>query len=379
MLKLLLANLKMTFRNKQALFWTLLFPCMFIIIFGLFNFEEMGNAKYALIDKANSDISKQFKEGFGQIEFFEVDEEITDKDSAEKKLKDGDINFTIILPADFKIESKAPENLSQESIPTEQKTATEASKIGTVEIYYDQSNISLNQIIFSVVEKFLDKMNMEIVEAPSMFTYKAEAIQSKNIKYIDILVPGILGMAVMTAALYGISGEITRYREQKLLKRLQATPLKVRNFLSAHVLSYLILNIIQITLILLIAKIFFDVNVYGSYFLIYALCILGSLIFLNIGFAIAGYAKSTNSAEALSQVISLPMMFLSGVFFSTEALPSAVAKVVDYLPLTPLIEALRRVSIDEMGLFDVWPQVLFMLAWIVISFLFAWRMFSFSR
>ena len=358
MLKLLLANLKMTFRNKQALFWTLLFPCMFIIIFGLFDFEEMGNAKYALIDKADSEVSRQFREGFEQIEFFKADEEITDEDSAEEKLRDGDIDFTIVLPEDFTMET---------------------SEVRTVKVYYDQSNISLNQIIFSVVEKFLDKMNMEIVKAPLVFAYEAEAIQSKNIKYIDILVPGILGMAVMTAAIYGISGEITRYREQRLLKRLQATPLKVRNFLSAHVFSYLILNIIQVTLILLIAKIFFDVNVYGSYFLIYALCILGGLIFLNIGFAIAGYAKSTNSAEALSQVISLPMMFLSGVFFSTEALPGAVAKVVDYLPLTPLIEALRKISIDEMGLFDVWPQVLFMLGWIVISFLLAWRTFSFSR
>jgi len=162
------------------------------------------------------------------------------------------------------------------------------------------------------------------------------------------------------------------------LKRLSATPLKVRNFLMAEVFSYLFLNIIQISLIILLARIAFDVKVYGDYFLIYLICIIGSVIFLNLGFAVAGYAKNTKTAESLSQVVTMPMMFFSGVFFSTEALPKIVGKVVEYLPLTPMVEALRKISINAGSFQDIWKQLAFMGIWIVISFLIAWRTFRFK-
>jgi len=182
----------------------------------------------------------------------------------------------------------------------------------------------------------------------------------------------------MMSAIIGIATGITRYRERKLLKRLSATPLKVRDFLMAEVLNYLVLNIVQITLIILLAKFAFDVHVYGNYLIIYAVCIFGSLIFLNIGFAIAGYSKNTKTAESLSQVIAMPMMFLSGVFFPAEALPKVIGSIVEFLPLTPMIEALRKVSIGGEGITDIWIQLAFMAGWIVISFLLAWRTFKFK-
>jgi ABC-2 type transport system permease protein len=190
--------------------------------------------------------------------------------------------------------------------------------------------------------------------------------------------PGILGMAIMTSAVIVISAGITRYREQKLLKRLSATPLKVRNFLMAEVLSYLVLTMLQITLIILFAKIAFDVTVYGSYFNLYVVCIFGAVIFLNLGFAVAGYSKNTKTAEALSQVITMPMMFFSGVFFSTETLPKVVAKIVGFLPLTPMIDALRKISIDAEGWSAIAPKLAFMAGWVVVSFLLAWRSFRFK-
>jgi ABC-2 type transport system permease protein len=138
------------------------------------------------------------------------------------------------------------------------------------------------------------------------------------------------------------------------------------------------LNLIQITLIILVAQQVFDVNVYGNIFLIYGICIVGSLIFLNLGFAVAGYAKNTKTAESLSQVITMPMMFFSGVFFSPEALPAIVGKIVKFLPLTPMIEALRAVSVNGEVLKDIWTQLAFMAGWIILSFLIAWKVFKFK-
>jgi len=378
MWKLVWANIKMTIRDKQAVFWSLIFPLMFIVIFGLFDFEKMGDAKYIVYDNADSEISRQFIDGFEKIDFLKKQEGGISLNEAKTELKDGNIDFIIVIPEDFKIIQLEFEQAPGDIPPTTEMADVELPKPGAIKVYYDESNITANQVAFSVVDKFIDQMNLGVANAPILFTYETESVQAKDIGYIDVIMPGILGMAIMMSAIIGIATGITRYRERKLLKRLSATPLKVRDFLMAEVLNYLVLNIVQITLIILLAKFAFDVHVYGNYLIIYAVCIFGSLIFLNIGFAIAGYSKNTKTAESLSQVIAMPMMFLSGVFFPAEALPKVIGSIVEFLPLTPMIEALRKVSIGGEGITDIWIQLAFMAGWIVISFLLAWRTFKFK-
>jgi ABC-2 type transport system permease protein len=105
---------------------------------------------------------------------------------------------------------------------------------------------------------------------------------------------------------------------------------------------------------------------------------LGGLIFLNLGFAVGGYAKSVQTAASVAQVVTMPMMFLSGTFFSVETLPTFLQKVVQFLPLTPMIAAIRKVSIDAGGWADIWQKLAFMGAWVLASFLIAWRSFRFK-
>jgi ABC-2 type transport system permease protein len=354
----------MTTRDKQALFWSLAFPMMFIIIFGLFDFTKMGDAKYVIFNESNTPISSSFQDGLKKITFLKEQTAPATLDEAKKQLKNGDVDLIVYIPADFKL--------------PDMPITADTPKPSPVELYYSESNTTINQVALSVVDKFVDQMNMQVSQAPAIFSYQAQGVQAKNIKYIDILMPGILAMSIMTSAVIGISTGISRYREQKLLKRLSATPLKVRNFLMAEVLSYLIMNIVQITLIVLLARIAFGVKVYGSYPLIYLISIFGSVIFLNLGFAVAGYAKNTKTAEALSQVVTMPMMFFSGVFFSTEALPKIISKTVEYLPLTPMIEALRKVSVNGEGIQTFLPQLAFMAGWVILSFLLAWKTFKFK-
>lgn len=355
----------MTFRNRQALFWTLAFPTMFIIIFGLFNFEKMGSSHVAFIDEANNELSAQFKESIKAIDFLTIDT-VADLNEAQDQLRQGDIDFVLVIPADF-------------NIPAQPAIPGAASEPVKVKILYDEGNVTANQLVLSVFSQFIDGMNKQIAQMPEYFATDPEAFESKNIKYLDVIMPGILGMAIMMAAIIGIASEITKYREQKLLKRLAATPLKIKNFLIAEVLSYLIIAIIQITLIILVARLLYGVQVYGNYFYIYLLCFMGTIIFLNLGFSVAGWAKSVNAAESMSNVIAMPMMFLSGVFFPGEALPAWAYAVTKYLPLSPLIEALRKVSIDGANLVAIADKLWIILAWVVVSFFIAWKSFRFDK
>ncbi|MBU1148670.1 ABC transporter permease [Patescibacteria group bacterium] len=372
MLKLLWALIKMTFRNRQALFWTLAFPTMFIVIFGLFDFENMGSSHLAFIDKADNEISQQFKTGLEEIEFLTIDQ-VEGEEDAQNKLREGDLDFILIIPEEFVV--PIPTALDPTKLPVEM---TDGQPVN-IKIFYDEGNVTTNQLVLSVFNQFIDGLNKEISQTPEYFAIEPEAFESKNIKYIDVIMPGILGMAIMMASIIGIASEITKYREQRLLKRLTATPLKVRNFLIAEVLSYLIVAAIQITLIILVARLLYDVQIFGSYLYIYLLSFLGTIIFLNLGFSVAGWAKSVNAAESMSNVIAMPMMFLSGVFFSPEMLPSWAYAVTKYLPLSPLIEALREIANNGAGLADVTSQLGIILIWVVVTFLIAWKSFRFDK
>jgi ABC-2 type transport system permease protein len=214
---------------------------------------------------------------------------------------------------------------------------------------------------------------------PKMLTLTEEAVQSRQFSYIDFLLPGIMGMGLMFNALIGIATDITRYREQSILKRIRATPLPPRAFVLGQVLAYLVVVVIQATLIILVGKLLFDATVYGSLLALYAIALVGTMIFLNIGFTIAGLSRTPNGASGFANVIAFPMMFLSGTFFPTADLPAVIAAVVEYLPLTPIMDAMRSVSLHGEPLSALGSQLLLIGAWVVASFALAASTFRFRE
>jgi ABC-2 type transport system permease protein len=172
---------------------------------------------------------------------------------------------------------------------------------------------------------------------------------------------------------------IARFREQRILKRILATPLAPVKFLAAQVGARLVLALLQAALILIVGVYVFDGHVYGNVLWIFVLATIANLIFLNIAFAIAGRASNPDAAQGLAQAVALPMMFLSGTFFPTETLPSVMQVIVKVLPLTPLLEAMRTVSVDAKSITATGPQLLQLGIWVVVSFVIASRLFRFSE
>lgn len=354
--KLFLSNLKMLFRDRQSLFWSLVFPLLFLVIFGLFNFDAPASFDVAVIDEAKNESSAEVREQIFSLEIF-TESEATSRDEATQLIKDGELDGMIVIPAAY-----------GQVDPT---TLTEPLQFTVV---IDETN-QQNGIIISVLSEFLNQLNLNIAGAQPLFSITTEGVQGQDISYLDFLTPGIIGMAIMFSSIIGIAVGITRYRERKILKRLLATPIQVRNFLVAEVSSYLVLALMQITLILVVARLFFDVQVHGSYLLLVLVTLLGTVVFLNIGFFVAGQAKTVNTAEAMSNAFTTPMMFLSGVFFSPEMLPSAVERMVDFLPLTSLLKILRGVAVNGSPLADFGYEFSLLGGWIIVSFILAWKSF----
>jgi len=204
---------------------------------------------------------------------------------------------------------------------------------------------------------------------------KDRLVTEPGSRYIDFLIPGLLGFNLMQGGLWGVGFVIVDMRVRKLIKRMIATPMSCSDFLLSFVLVRAMFLIIELPVLLAFAHWVFGVPIRGSLLLILALGILGSLVFAGIGLLLASRAQTTQTAAGLVNLVSLPMLVSSGVFFSAARFPDVFQPVIKALPLTALIESIRTVMLDGAGLVAVAGHVFLMLLWGVLCFGVALRLF----
>ncbi|MES9855974.1 MAG: ABC transporter permease [Sedimenticola sp.] len=188
-------------------------------------------------------------------------------------------------------------------------------------------------------------------------TLQQQTVSGDEIRYVDWLIPGVLGMNVMFSSLFGVGYVIVRYRKNGVLKRLKATPLTSFEFLAAQVLSRLWLIVLVTSLVFIGTNLFIGFRMYGSYATLLLVLSLGTLSMISLGLIIAARIASEEAANGLLNMLSWPMMLLSGVWFSLEGSPAIVQHFASLLPLTHAISAARAVMIDGAGLTDIWGHL----------------------
>jgi ABC-2 type transport system permease protein len=206
----------------------------------------------------------------------------------------------------------------------------------------------------------------------------AVASSEPGSRYIDFLIPGLLGMNLMNSGLWGIGFALVDMRQRKLLKRYVGTPMRRGDFLLAIMTSRLILMVIEIGLLLVFGVLFFHMRVMGSVASIAVLGGLGSLTFGGLGLLTASRAQKIESISGLINLVMMPMWIFSGVFFSYERFPAVMHPFIKALPLTALNDALRASILEGTPLFQQWPRLLVMVLWGGISFLLALKWFRWT-
>ena len=194
-------------------------------------------------------------------------------------------------------------------------------------------------------------------------------------RYIDFLIPGLLGMNLMGSAIWGMGFSMVDARRKKLMKRLIATPMPRHYYLLSFVLSRLLLLVIEVGALVGFGSLVFDVPVRGSMLALATLCVLGSLSFCAIGLLIASRAQTIEAASGLMNLVMLPMRIVSGVFFSSQRFPDTLQPIIKALPLTAIIDALRANMLQGANFAQVAPQMAILATWLVISFTVALKIF----
>lgn len=204
----------------------------------------------------------------------------------------------------------------------------------------------------------------------------AQTVTEPGSRYIDFLVPGLVGLGLMSSGLWGIGFALVEMRVRKLLKRLMATPMRRTDFLLSFVLVRAMLLVVEVPPILLFAKLVFDVGITGSILGVGLIVLVGGLSFAALGLLIASRAETTQTVSGLINLVSFPMFLCSGVFFSTARFPDAIQPFIRVFPLTALNDALREVMIEGASLASVASKLAIVSAWGIASFVVAVRLFK---
>lgn len=202
-----------------------------------------------------------------------------------------------------------------------------------------------------------------------------QALTEPGSRYIDFLVPGLIGMGLMGGGVWGVGFAIVDMRIRQVLKRFLGTPMKRSHFVAAMMFSRMIFMVPEIIVVLLVSRLAFGVVNHGSYFAVVMLILFGAFEFAGIGLLIASRARTLEAVAGLMNLAMVPMWIGSGIFFSARRFPEFTQPLINLLPLTPLIAALREVMQEGAGIIEILPQLALILAWGVVTFLTALRIF----
>ena len=355
LLHLTIAKLKILARNRQAIFWALFFPLLFIIVFGIF-FRDGPVASLAVADNANDEMSARIITALESQPALAISRGMDEAD-ARQQARDGDLSFALILPEGL------------------HATAT-TNPPAQVTILYDETHQAAGMVT-GMVQSVVGAENLRVSGLPPNIAMSAEPVSGANFSRIDAIMPALAIWGVMIFSVIGLASSLTIYRERKILIKIQATPMKVSVFFAAEVIAHLVLALIQVAILLTVAVLVFGASMNGSLLHIAIIVIIANLVYLNIGFIVAGYAKTAAAVSGLGNAIVMPLALLSGVFFPLDALPNVVRYIAEYLPLAPALAVMRGIAIEARPIWDYPIELATICCWIIVTALVAMKTFKF--
>jgi len=248
--------------------------------------------------------------------------------------------------------------------------AAEPAADGTVVYRYDDTNPEGRQ-----ARMLADQAIQRAAGRQDPIAGRDQIMREPGSRYIDFLIPGLIGMGIMGNSIWGLGFSIVDARRKKLMKRIVATPMPKHDYLLSFLLWRMILLPVDVGVPLAFGALVFGVPLRGSFAALAATCVLGSLSFSAIGLLVASRVRTIEAVSGLMNVVMVPMWILSGVFFSSQRFPDLVQPLIKALPLTAVIDALRANMLQGSGLAQVAPQAGVLGAWLVVCFGFALRLF----
>src|SRR6266508_221920 len=306
-------------RDRTALFFGFFFPLIFMTLFGVLNLGAFGRVNLGIADNARNADSQAFIGAFSKIDTLRVTAGTVDGELS--AMQKGDRDLVLVIPSDFRIAPARP-----------------GSAVPTLTLYQNTGRPEQASVGAAILAQAIDQLSFAVTQTAPVVAVRREEVAGRNLRYVDFLTPGVLGMTIMQLGISSVAFAFVVDRQRGVIRRIMATPISRRDYLAAHGLQRLVL----------------------------AVC---------LGFSVTGVVTTENAVPPVTQLVTLPQLFLSGVFFSKDAAPAFLRPIANVLPLTFLNDALRDVSTAGASLADVRGSLAGIAVWIVVSFVLAFRFF----
>ena len=345
-------------RDRLAQFFTILFPLIFLFVFGSLT-KNSGNVsfKVAIINNSNSVFAQELDKQFKSSKTFKINNNDKTLAQANNSLSQSQIDGIIVFPSNFgEISNK---------IPT-----------GQIKVFYDQTTSGTGQTLVSVLQGVVKGINAKFVPVKQPIVVSGEEENTQGLTAFDYTFSGLLGFSIIGIGIFGPVNVFPELKKQGILRRLHTTPLKVWQYFTATMLSQAITGLASIVVQFIVAIEVFNLKVDGNYLEILIFTIFSIFMILGLGLAIGGWARNERQAAPLSNIVVFPMLFLSGTFFPRYLMPGWLQSITNFLPLTPVIDGLRQLTTQGKSLIDIGPQIGLIAVWFIIIYFIAFRVFK---
>ena len=372
MIKKELISLK---RHPARLFSILAFPIIMILLFGYGMGGEMTDLPIVVVSQSHGDLTDITLDTIKDTETYHVVEVIDDIDEGKERVDSGEVKAAVILPSDYDKDSSQQKSVTL-YLDSSDQMASQILESSTQAIFYRLSNMVASQTSVSTEDADIEPSVMH-----SLNNFKDDISLHinriyGNIKYIDFLVPAILGMTIMMSCMMGMGATIAGERETGELARLFMTPTSVSTVIGGKIAAKLLIELVRALILIFMAVILFSVSIKGGFLQTFIVLVIGALCFVGFGIMLSARTQTQEDYAQISLPFSMPMMFVSGVFYPIETMPWILQKLAYIFPLTYLNDAMRGIMLKGQTLGDVWLDLVVLLGFTLLFFIIGVKRFN---
>ena len=339
-------------RNPSSIVFSILFPIIFIAIFGILG---NGGSKYDVYFDKDSDRSSALYIALDEMDSFNA-KEFPDNESAISELEKGKISAIIKI--------------------------TQVNGKTFVDLTKSKASVVNGSIVEGILRGIINDINLKSNKVIQYASLNSTEIEGREFKQIDFILPGQLGFALLNSGIFGSAFVLISLKETLVLKRFFATPIKRINILIAEGLARLIFSTLQAALIIAVGHFFFGFTLINGIWTALSMIVIamaGLTVFLGMGLMISSIAKDENSISPIANLFTLPQFLLGGVFFPVDVFPKWIQPFAQILPLTHLNEAMRKVAFEGAGFVDVSQNLFVLIIWSIVVYTVTAKLFKWDK
>ncbi len=373
MIKKELISLK---RHPGRLVSILAFPIIMILLFGYGMGGEMTDLPIVVVSQSHGDLTDLTLDTIKSTETYHVVEVMDSLSDAKHRVDTGEVKAAIILPSDYDDDSSQQKGVTL-YLDSSDQMASQILESSTQGIFYRLSNmVAASQTSVSTQDaNITPSLGHSLNNFKDDISLHINRIYG-NIKYIDFLVPAILGMTIMMSCMMGMGSTIAGERETGELARLFMTPTSVATVIGGKIAAKLLIELVRALILIFMAVLLFNVSIKGGFLQTFIVLVIGALCFVGFGIMLSARTSTQEDYAQISLPFSMPMMFVSGVFYPIETMPWILQKLAYIFPLTYLNDAMRGIMLKGQTLGDVWVDLVVLLGFTLLFFIIGVKRFN---